>query len=190
MNRATLRSLSVVLTSAIVALWPLAAGARPASAADLTPDQVRAEFLRQGYRADAPTTWWTNQVTTFTVVDPAEQASPSARIVMVLVYPDAATAQAERSRAQGREAADLLGRFTGDRGPHLVPGYGMSTWRQNVALVQSTRRELEERFAAELDLENMVLISTGAAVAATPAPAIYAVDFEFLAVLDGGVVNL
>ena len=66
----------------------------------------------------------------------------------------------------------------------------MSTWRRNVALVQATRRELEERYAAELDLQNMALVSTGGRVAPTAEPVPHGVDVEFIAVLDSGLVNL
>jgi hypothetical protein len=47
---------------------------------------------------------------------------------MVLVYPDLATADVERTKIQAEEAAATA---------HLVPGYGLSTWRGSIALVES-----------------------------------------------------
>ena len=81
MNRSTLRSISVVLASAVVSLFPVAAGAQPAPTAEMTVNQVRDDFLGLGYQVDAPTTWWTNNhVTTFTVSDRADQGSASGRM--------------------------------------------------------------------------------------------------------------
>jgi hypothetical protein len=190
MNRFTLRSLGVVLASVIIALSPLAAGAQPAPTADLTPDQVRAQFIRLGYHADAPITWWTNQVTTFRVYDPVEQASPTGRIVMVLIYADTATAEAERSKAQGREEGYLLDAVALDRSPRLVPGYGPSSWHKNVALVQASHQELVRQYAAELDRDNLVVVSTSGRTELTATRSRQAVDANFLGVLDNAVVTL
>jgi hypothetical protein len=188
MNRSAGLSLGVALANLVAALTPLAAHAQAAAEADLTPDQVRAEFARAGYAADAPLSWWTSsRVTTFTVSDPAEQGSPNARVLMVLVYPDSATAQSERSRAIARDYEDALAASFSDQCPHLIPGYGPSVWRQNVAMVQSTRGELERRYATELDRGNGVSTSTAGP---TPIPVTYAVDLEFLGVLESGVVPL
>lgn len=191
MNRSTLRSLSVVLTSAVVSLSPLTAGAQPAPAADMTADQVRADFLGLGYQVDAPTTWWTNNhVTTFTVSDRSDQGSASGRILMVLVYPNAATAQTEISTAQAHEAAENADLTLAAGGPHLVAGYGPSVLRQNVAVVESTQQELARRYAAELDRENLVVVGTGEPTQVTSAPAMYAVDLDFLSALNNGIANL
>src|SRR6266851_3913526 len=105
MNRATLRSLSVVLTSAVVALWPLAAGAQPVSAPSMTADQVRDQFVSQGFQTDPPVTWWTTNATSFRVYDAKQPADQNGRVLMVLVYPDLATAQAEGSLARAHQAS-------------------------------------------------------------------------------------
>ena len=192
MNRSTLRSISgVILASTVVALFPVAAGAQPAPTAAMTADQVRADFLGLGYQVDAPTTWWTNNhVTTFTVSDRSDQAGASDRVLMVLVYPDTATAQAEFGQAQAREAAETTDRTAPAGGPHLVPGYGPSILVRNVALVESTQQELAQGYAAQLDRENLVVVGTGGPTEFTVAPAMTAVDFDFLSALDNGMANL
>jgi hypothetical protein len=189
MNRSTVRSLSLVVASAFLSLWPLAAGAQPAPSADMTVDQVREAFLSQGYQVDEPVPWWTtNHVTTFTVSDASDQGT--GRVLMVLVYPDTATAVAELDKAEAREAADTTEQPTISGGPHLVPGYGPSVWRQNVALIESTQHELSQQYAAQLDRDNLTAFGTSAPLLAAPAPATYAVDLDFLTALDNGTVNL
>jgi len=191
MNRSTLRSISVVLASAVVSLFPVAAGAQPAPTAEMTVNQVRDDFLGLGYQVDAPTTWWTNNhVTTFTVSDRADQGSASGRMLMVLVYPDTATAQAEMTTAQAHEAAQTTDQTAPFGGPHLVPGYGPSILVHNVALVESTQQELARRYAAQLDRENLVVVGTGEPTEFTSAPATHAVDLDFLSALDNGMGNL
>jgi hypothetical protein len=177
MNRPILRSLSAVLASGIVALSaaPLAANAQPAPSVDLTVDQVRGGFIADGYQVGAPLHWWTNgRVTTFTLSD-GPQATD--RIVMVLVYPDTATAQAETA------GSDQL------KGPRLVPGYGPAVVRQNVALVESSRQELDQRYAAEQASEEAEFAATSVMPVA-PTVVTRAVDLEFLTALDSAIATL
>jgi hypothetical protein len=189
-NRSTLRSLSVVLASAVVSLFPVAAGAQPAPTS-MTADQVRNEFLGLGYQVGVPTTWWTNNhVTTFTVADRSGQGSASGRILMVLVYPDTATAQSEMSNAQAREAAENADLAATAGGPHLVAGYGPSILLNNVALVESTQQELARLYAAELDRDNLVVVGTGVSMGSTSVPPTHAVDLDFLSALDRSFANL
>ncbi len=189
MNRSTARSFGVIVASAVVSMWPAASGAQPAPAGPFTADQVREEFVRQGYQVDTPITWWTNgHVTTFTVSDPAGQEGQAGRILMVLVYPDTATANAELGRALAREVENDDDQHTSVPAPHLVPGYGPSVLRENVALVESTQQELSRRYAAQLDRDNLSPIGTDEPIARGTAT--YAVDVDFLGVLDNGLVNL
>ena len=189
MNRSPLRSLSVVFVSAVVALWPLAAAAQPAPSTPLTAEQVRNEFLSQGYLADAPITWWTNNLTTFSVSDRTQQASRTGRVLMVLVYPDAATAQAETDKARALELAANPELAVVAGGPHLVPGYGPSILRGNVALVESTQHELAQRYAEQLNLDNQVAFGTTPAQIGSP-PASYLVDLDFVSALDNSTADL
>jgi hypothetical protein len=178
MNRPTLRSISAVFASGIVALSaaPFAANAQSAPATDLSVDQVRAEFIADGYEVGAPLNWWTNShLTTFTVSD-GSQAND--RVVMVLVYPDSATAHAETA------GADAM------TGPRLVPGFGPALVRQNVALVESTRQELSQQYTAEQNLQDEAEFGTRSVMPITPTPVTIAVDAEFLSALDSAIATL
>jgi hypothetical protein len=176
MNRSTFRSLlSSAAASAIVALGPIAsAGAQSIGEPSLTPEQVRSQYMAQGFQASEPITWWTDGSTTFTVEDPTELNSPSARILMVIVYPRAEVAAAERRD-----------------GAHLVPGYGPSILQGNVALMQTTRAELTRRYAAELNGNDPSYVRT----TADPEPELvaepsYLVGLDFLGTLQVGQANL
>jgi hypothetical protein len=139
------------------------------SSRDLTVDQVRGEFVADGYQVGAPLNLWSNgRVATFTVSDGPQ---PTDRIVMVLVYPDTATAQQETA------GSDQL------TGPRLVPGYGPALVRRNVALVESSRQELNQRYAAEQALEEAEFAATSVMPVA-PTVVTRAVDVEFLTALD------
>jgi|SRR5579864_6257973 len=170
MNRPIIGSISAVFASCIVAFsGPLAANAQSTPSTDLTVDQVRADFAADGYEVGAPVNWWTNDhVTTFTVSVASQQND---RVVLVLVYPDTATAQADTA------GMDQLS------GPRLVPGYGPALVRHNVALVETSGQELDQRYTAEQALP-------GSVVPITPAPVTTAVDVEFINALDSSFANL
>jgi hypothetical protein len=138
MNRSTIRPL---IASTVVAACTLAASLSPMTASAQTlqsptysADQVRSTYVDHGFQTSQPITWWTNNTTTFTVEDPTELNSPSARVLMVIVYPDSRQAAAAQQN-----------------GTQLVQGYGPPTWQGNVALVQTTRGELARRYQAEVD---------------------------------------
>jgi hypothetical protein len=173
MNRSTVRSFLVAAASALVAIVPMTSAS--AQSIVLTPEQVRSEYLAQGFQASAPTTWYTNGSTTFTVEDPTEQGSPTARVLMVIVYPDSATAEADAERHAGA---------------HLVPGYGPSVLQGNVALMQSTRTELAQRYAAELNSNDPTHIAVSAEQLAMVAEPSNVVGLDFQAVLQTGLANL
>ena len=180
MNRFSFSSLASAFAGAIAVLSPLAANAQAAPAADFTPDQVQAQYVAQGFQVDAPVTWWTsNHVTTFRVSDPS-----SSRVIMVMVYPDTATAEAERSAAQPRDTS------AAGNGPHLIPGYGYSTWRQNVALVESTIDNLGRQYADEQAADSQVTTGLAASDESANLRPTYAVDLDIIGVIDGGTVNL
>ncbi|MBV9323341.1 MAG: hypothetical protein JO352_06095 [Chloroflexi bacterium] len=173
-----LRSISAVFASGIVALSAahFVASAQSAPTTDLSVEQVRAEFIADGYQVGAPLNWWTNNhVTTFIVSDASQQ---SGRVVVVLVYPETATAQAETS------GADQL---TGRR---LVPGYGPALVRQNVALVESTWQELSQQYTAEQALQNEAEFGASSVMPTPPAPVTRAVDADLLSALDSAIATL
>jgi hypothetical protein len=168
--------LSFFVASAVVSASPMAAGAQPAPDADFTPDQLRTQYSQHGYQVEAPIQWWTtDQVTSLRVFD-----ARTDRVVMVLVYPDSGVADAERARAQALEAT----------GSHLVPGYGLSAWHQNVALVESTREELGRQYAAEQEGHNQMLLGGGGTDEVVRVEVTRAVDLDFLSIVDTGVVRL
>jgi hypothetical protein len=181
MNRPTLRSLSAFLASAVVALSaaPFAVNAQEAPFTGLSVDQVRNEFVADGYQVGAPIGWWTNNhITTFTVTDGSEQ---NGRVAMVLVYPDAATAESEVAMAD--QSSDPAG-------PHLVPGYGPALVRDNVAIVESTQQELNQRYATERALQDAAEFGTSSVMPTAPTQVTKAVDADFLSALDASFDNL
>ena len=91
------------------------------------------------------------------------------RVVMVLVYPDSGVADAERAKAQALEAT----------GSHLVPGYGLSAWHQNVALVESTQEELSRQYAAEQDRHNQMMLGVSRTGEGVRVEVVRAVDLDY-----------
>jgi hypothetical protein len=108
---------------------------------------------------------------------------------MVLVYPDLATAQAERSLARAHQASDSTYASMSDIGPRVVPGYGPSTWLGNIALVESTLGQLGQLYSAQHTQDDPGAISADLEQP-TPELVMHAVDLDFLAALDNGTVNL
>jgi hypothetical protein len=151
----------------------------------MTADQVRNQFISQGFQADAPVTWYTTNATSFRVYDTRESAA--GRVLMVLVYPDLATAQSERSQAEAHEATDAL---SSGSGPHLVPSYGPSTWLGNVALVESTWGQLAQMYAAEHAQDDPGASTSANLMQPATPPVMRAVDVDFLTALNNGTVNL
>jgi hypothetical protein len=187
MNR-SIRSL-LGFAATFTALLPVLASAQSAPPI-ATADQVRSTFANAGYQVDAPTTWWTNGSTTFMVHDPLGPSDPNARVVMVLVYPDLASAQTERQRAQANDQ----GTTTGDFGPRLVPGYGPSVWQGNVAMVESTWGELNRQYQAQIETDLGTAVAVGHSQTNEQAqqPQIAAttrVDADFISALTQGEVT-
>jgi hypothetical protein len=181
MYRMSAESLSVGLLTALC-LWPVAAAAQ--AGPSLTVEQVRASFVAAGFQVGPVHRWiWTSPpVTTSQIFDRA-----NGRVLMALVYPDAAAAQAERLQAQAREPAPT-GLSLPGYGPHLVPGYGQSLWRTNVALIQTTQSDLDSIYRGQNARDNGVLVDTVGV--SDPGPPNYAVDFDFQQALESGAVSL
>jgi hypothetical protein len=166
------------------ALWPVSAAAQ--STPVMTVDQVRGAFTTAGYRVDGATSWdWTRPpVTSFEV-----HGLNDGRVLMVLVYPNMTAANDALLLAQSHEQALNAGQPLASRGaPHMVSGFGMSTWSGNVALVESTESQLAAMYQAQVDRDNGV-ISDQVMVDDPSAPNI-AVDLDFLQALQGGAANL
>lgn len=194
MNRSYLRSGVSVLAGLILCLWPLAAGARPATSANLSAAAVAQAFADLSFCVDASLHWPGTNVITFFVRDaPSVGCSPSEpvgadRVVLVRVFPDEQAAESAYLRAAAAEGPGLapnLVPFT-NSGPLLVDGYGRSAWRGNVALVQSTEHELRRLAVDQAREEHEVVVRHGLAPAfePLPPPRPNVVDADFLAVLD------
>jgi hypothetical protein len=177
MNSSTAPWLAFGVISAIASLTPHVADAQSSPTGLLSADRIRLEYVSQGFQVDTPITWWTNDgVTTLHVTD-----SITDRVLTVLVYPDLATAASEKATVQAQEA-------TG--GAHLVPGYGISVWRQNVALVQSTTGDLNRRYVAEQKRANRAMLGMVDIAVSEPTQPTYAVDSDLLSVVDNESANL
>jgi len=87
------------------------------------------------------------------------------------VYPDPTAAQTAR-----------------EHGPRLVIGFGESVWRGNVALVQTTRAELDRTFQLQQDRDNGVFAEEPNVVREPGTPTT-AVDLDFLQALENSAVN-
>jgi hypothetical protein len=176
MHRFT-RSVLVGL-SVVGCLWPAAVGAQAQDSAVFSVDQVRNAFSTAGYQVEPAYQWdWTQPpVTSFQVRDPAND-----RVLMVLVYPSAAAAEAARLQAGRNDPrADA---------PHLVAGYGASAWEGNVALAESSQSQLQALYQMQADRDNGVYTADTAQAQDPSVPGI-AVDLDFLQALNNGVTNL
>jgi hypothetical protein len=148
-------------------------------------EQVRQAFKAAGYEVEQSDTWnWTSPpVSTFQVIDAVHD-----RVVMVLVYSGTSAAQAARLEAQTHEQALNAGdSAAGTSGPHLVLGYGPSTWDGNVALVQASGADLAQMFQARTDQDNGLYVSPNVVQASNVSAE---VDADFQRALQSSVVNL
>jgi hypothetical protein len=164
----------------IAAFSPLVANAQTASNADFTPGELRSQYIAHGYQVDAPIAWWTpDHVTTVRVSDPT-----SDRVVMLVVYPDVATAAAVRASVATHDGG------TAGTAPRLIAGYGYSAWRGNVALVESTADGLARQYAAEQAADNQLMTGMPPAVDSPNPSQTYAIDQDLLDVVDSDTVSL
>jgi hypothetical protein len=167
-----------------VGLCLIVAGASSAGAGaqesteSLTTEQVRDAFQQNLYDVDEPIFWESSRLTTFFVRD----GMLSERLVLVLVYPDIATAEEEHRVAHAEEEAERGTRlpFDHEHGPPLLPGYGRSAWILNVALVQASQSA--DPPAVTNELEPPLLVSTRAGRIRELASLEW-VDLEFLLVV-------
>jgi hypothetical protein len=174
----SLRTFAAALLAA-AALWPAAASAQSVEA-NTHLEQIRSAFSSSGYQVDDSMTWdWTRPpVSTFRVHDAARN-----RVLMVLVYPSDSAAIAGRLQGQVHDEAQSGGQsIDSGSGPHLVAGFGPSTWHGNIALVQAAESSLAEAYRAQTDGMGL----DGSSLA----PSDVAVDLDFLHALESSVANL
>jgi hypothetical protein len=147
MNRNTPRTtLWALATVAALGVAPAPAAADEAPLA-LSAPQLSDQFARCGYEVVGSRP----AATYLTVRDAAPEDAQDSRIVMVFVYPDQETAAMAHVRAHdlAEQHVNTEVAFSDDHGPQLIAGFSSSVWRNNVALVESTRQTLAERSLAE-----------------------------------------
>jgi hypothetical protein len=163
----SLKKVGVALSAVLMFIGPVTARAQSESNPTYIAEEIRSAYVQLGYSVDAPIIWWTaDAVRTFRVTDPTTD-----RVLMVLVYPDSTTAEAERTRVQALESNN-----TG----RLVPGFGLSAWAGNVALVESTGAELSQAYSVEVAMPGT---DSGKALQSREA-----VDADFLSALDRAAI--
>jgi hypothetical protein len=174
-NGQMLRNIAIAFNAGMLFASPVTASAQSASAPPFTADEVRSDYLNQGFVVDAPRAWWTaDQVTTLRITDRG-----SDRVLMVLVYPDSSMADAARSRVQALEH---------DNSGRLVRGFGTSAWNANVALVESTGSDLAQLYTSDQDRDSLVLADSRESPLAWGSTRV--VDVDFLSALDRSTTNL
>jgi hypothetical protein len=142
----------VVMTLVMSTVLAMPAAAAPNA---MTTGEIQQQFLECGYQVGnrgGPTNG--NYVV---VRDPGtdDGSYADARILMAIVYSSAPAALGEHQRVH-RQAEERLGSqwpFSDDHGPQLLPGYGASVWRANVALVQTSRRTLNSMYTYDIQTD-------------------------------------
>jgi hypothetical protein len=146
-----------MLMTAVAALmiWPTSAPIASAAPLALTTLEVRDQFTRCGFEIENPRAPAKNPYVV--VEDPGAGAVSGVtyRIVMAIVYADAAAAIAAHQNAH-RLAEDRLGvrrAFSDNNGPQLLAGYGGSVWRANVAMVESDSATLASMWSYDIQTD-------------------------------------
>ncbi len=159
-------------------LQPTSATAHPAgptrASGGIDVDAVRQLLESAGYTVGAPVPYGDQTLV-------LEARSDSGRIVRAFVYPDAHAAGAAHHQAYAQQAGSVngIGRDSDDAGPQLLSGFGTSTWRRNIGLVQSSPETVAELMPAEMDCTDLKL-ATGPDLS----QALYRVDPIVVALFD------
>jgi hypothetical protein len=183
MPRSTPRLLALVLALAALGLSPAAVRADDITARTLAPAQLQDEFVRCGYQlpgGNRPGQY-------FAVRGPNVDPRDNPRILMVVVYPDVASAAEAHRRAHERAEAKIgiPVPMSDDHGPQLLVGYGGSVWRNNVAMLQTTLRTLSGLYYEDIQTGEAKVIDPSAfdlGFATRFGP--YAVDSDFVMCLE------
>ena len=117
-----------------------------AQVGDVTPEAVRDAFTEAGFSTSNAAVD-TSGVASFTV------EANGMLVVRVFVYPTAGAALAAHHEAHRQEEAgrNMSLAFSDDTGPQLLSGYGLSLWRQNVALIQVAPADDTGAYPQEID---------------------------------------
>jgi hypothetical protein len=175
------------LCSALVILSPPTAVAAESTPGAWSVDDVQSAFQRAGYVTGTPAPW-SDEASMLAVWAP-EGAPPNGPVLRVFVYADAAAASAAHRRAHANDEARRNRPIAAsdDRGPQLLTGYGASTWRRNIALVQASPPGDVGAFPVEpnCDPEPIITATTGPELSSRDfALPTTGVDARFVALLE------
>jgi hypothetical protein len=108
----------------------------------LTAPELRAQFTQCGFEIGNPSAPPANQYVVIRDAGASLIRDADYRIVMAIVYKDAAAANQAHEQAHRAAEARLNAywSFSDDNGPQLLVGYGGSVWRANIALVETSYR--------------------------------------------------
>lgn len=181
--KSTMRLLvtSLAATALLSPAATVQAQVEPLSNSSLSVDQLRSSFTAAGFQTEPTQNWdWMSPpVSTFRVRD-----ALTGRVVTALVYASPGAAEKARVQAEARQPSAAP---TSLSGPQLIAGFGPSSWRANLALVQTTTAELERIAQAQSDCDSGVSTETAWATESAPT---HAVDRDFEAALDTRAVAL
>jgi hypothetical protein len=155
----------------------------------MTSLELRDQFGQCGYDIGNAGVPATSQYVAIRDRNATVLTDPNTRIVMAIIYADAAAARAAHQRAHSK-AEERIGQrwaFSDDQGPQLLAGYGGSVWRANVALVQSSGATLASMWSVDAQTDEAriarpELLELGFATNLNQ----YAVDRDFVACLEDG----
>ncbi|SRR6266508_5932126 len=178
MNHATIRLRAFICGVALLAVQPVVAAAQPAApsraAGGVDVDTVRQVLESAGYAVGATVPSGDQTL----VIDAHAE---SGRIVRAFVYRDALAAGAAHWQAYARRAGSVNGTLPDrdDAGPQLLSGFGASTWRRNIALVQSSPETFGELMPREADCVDLAPV-----MGPDLSQAVYRVDANVVALID------
>jgi hypothetical protein len=136
-----------LMVPAFLAIGSTVAAAAPA--ADVNPDEVRAVYVDAGLAVSSPI-FSADRVASFSV-DPVSQVGQPALRVFVFLNTESALAEHRLAQAREETRRNQTLAYSDEGGPQLLSGYGLSLWRQNVALVQLAPFDDVGAHAAEIE---------------------------------------
>ncbi len=178
MNHATVRARALICGVALLAVQPSVAAAQPAGrsggSGELDVDAVRQILQSAGYSVGEPAPSGDQTLA-------IEARADNGRIVRAFVYRDVQTAGYAHQQAYAQQAASVNGsrRDSEDAGPQLLSGFGASTWRRNIALVQSSPETFAQLMPPEVDCTDLTPIRTP-----DLSQGVYQVDPKIVALVD------
>jgi hypothetical protein len=145
MIRSTTRSLVAAgVTLASLALGSVAMAADEAPVA-LAPLTIQQQLGSCGFAVSNPGT--PPNTTLIDLRDPGSTRD-NPRVARIIVYADVVTANAAHEKAhllaESRAQVDVP--MNDDNGPQILPGYGGTVWRNNVALMESDAKTLNSLY--------------------------------------------